>query len=148
MKIGDKSNYIAIKDLKSDPSLTPAMDGKFQDLMIECIQGRTPVFYATVPLCQCVPFDTDYRPDLHPVGKQAIEQTMDQWRKGNFKPLIAYQRGRWFVVSDDYIALFAALNGRPDYVPCWIMGKPDCEGPTDIQGPIALAEVKKVLGLE
>jgi hypothetical protein len=50
-------------------------------------------------------------------------------------------------VSDDYIVLFAALNGLPDYVPCWVLGKPEGDFAPDIQGPVASTDVAQLLGI-
>ena len=61
--------------------------------------------------------------------------------------LFVYQRGKWFVVSDDYIVLFAALNGLPDYVPCWVLGKPDGDLVRDVQGTVASKDVAQLLGI-
>jgi hypothetical protein len=105
------------------------------------------VYFATIPFALCVPFDLDYRPDKHAVGKQAIEATAQEWAAGKYSQMVVYQRGAWFVVADDYIPLFAALRGNPTYVPCWVLGKPDAEYTKDVQGPIAVKEVQKILGL-
>ncbi|MFN7936527.1 MAG: hypothetical protein U0R19_24610 [Bryobacteraceae bacterium] len=45
------------------------------------------------------------------------------------------------VRPDDYIPLFAALSGSPDYVPRWVFGKPDNNLARDVQGPIATEEI-------
>ncbi len=60
---------------------------------------------------------------------------IEEWSNGQVQKLFVYQRGKWFVVSDDYIVLFAALNGLPDYVPCWVLGKPEGDLVRDVQGP-------------
>jgi len=61
--------------------------------------------------------------------------------------MIAYPRGKWFVIADDYIRLFAAQRGRRESVICWILGKPDNELVRDLRGPIALEDVPKALGM-
>lgn len=134
-------------DIRSLPDLTPKHDERFSALLQCAASGDVPVYFAAVPLAICVPFDLDYRPDLHPVGEQAISQMIDGWTKGQFQKLFVYQRGKWFVVSDDYITLFAALQGQPDYVPCWVLGKPDSDLVRDVQGPIATKDVPKLLGI-
>ncbi len=82
------------------------------------------------------------------MGRQAIAQVFGAWSNGQFRNLFVYQRGKSFVVSDDYIPLFAALRGRPDYVPCWVFGRPDSDLARDVQGPIVQDDVLKILGLE
>lgn len=82
------------------------------------------------------------------MGRQTITQVFGAWSNGQFQNLFVYQRGKSFVVSDDYIPLFAALRGRPDYVPCWVFGRPDSDVARDVQGPIVQDDVLKTLGLE
>ena len=62
--------------------------------------------------------------------------------------MIAYPRGKWFVIADDYIRLFAALLTRPEHVMCWILGKPDNDRIRDVRGPLALEDVPRALGLK
>jgi hypothetical protein len=138
---------IAISDVHSLPDLTPKHDERFSALLQGAVSGDVPVYFAAVPLAICVPFDLDYRPDLHPAGAQAISQMTEAWNKGQFTKLFVYQRGNWFVVSDDYVTLFAAIGGLPDYVPCWILGKPDSDFVRDVQGPIASKDVPELLGI-
>jgi hypothetical protein len=139
-------NKIPTKDICSLPDLTPKHDERFSELLQGAVSGDVPVYFAAVPLAICVPFDPDYRPDLHPVGEQAISQMIEACRRGQFQKLSVYQRGKCFVVSDDYIPLFAALRGQPDYVPCWVLGKPDSGFVRDVQGPIAPGDIPKLLG--
>src|ERR1017187_1089710 len=94
---------IAVSDIHSMADLTPKHDERFSALLEGAVSGDVPVYFAAVPLAICVPFDLDYRPDLHPVGEQAISQMFDASSKGQFQNLFVYQRGKWFVVSDDYI---------------------------------------------
>jgi hypothetical protein len=147
MTNSDDIRRVPLNELHTLPELTPKHDETFLRLAQEAIQGTLPVYFAAVPLVLCVPFDPDYRPDRHPIGKQAIQAYAERGAKGNMQPIVVYPRGAWFVVSDDYITLFAAILGNPDYVPCWVMGKPDAEYARDIQGPIAVNEVPKALGL-
>jgi hypothetical protein len=137
----------AASDIHSLAGLTPRHDAQFSELLKRAISGNVPVYFAAVPLVLCVPFDLDYRPDLHSVGMSAISQMTDAWNNGNASKLVVYQRGKWFVVADDYIGLFAALSGLPDYVPCWVLGKPEGEHIRDVQGPIASAHVAGLLGM-
>lgn len=134
------ASKIPISSIKSIPELTPKRDERFMELANAAISGEVRVYFAAVPVALCVPFDLDYRPDLHPVGAQAISQMTENCRNGHFQRMFVYQRGKWFVVSDDYIVLFASLNGLPDYVPCWVLGKPESELVQDLQGPVVAKE--------
>lgn len=133
-------------NIHSVPELTPKRDERFLQLLQSAVGGKLPVFYGAVPLPLCVPFDLDYRPDLHPAGAGAIKQVIKDWEDNHLHHMFVYPRGRWLVVPDDYVTLFAALSGLPDYVPCWILGKPDNELIKDLQGPIAPDEIPRLLG--
>jgi hypothetical protein len=137
---------VPIDKLVTIPDLVPKRDDTFVRLLVEAVGGKVPVYLAAVPLVSCVPFDLDYRPDLHPVGAAAIRSVLEEVKPG--AAMIAYPRGKWFVIADDYIRLFAALRDRPDYIMCWILGKPDNELIRNIEGPVALKDVPKALGLK
>ena len=145
-----KMKIVRVKasDLKIDPSLQPKSDPEWLRLAEGALKGQVPVYFAAVPLILCVPFDLDYRPDLHPVGQQAIRAFIEMAQRRKFQNLIVYPRGKWFVISDHYIELFAALEGKPDLLPCFIMGKPENEMVQDLQGPIDPKDIRKVFGLE
>ena len=135
---------VRIDELHLIPDLTPK-DDRLTHLMQEAYEGRVPLFYAEVPLALCVPGDLDCRPDLHPAGKAAIRLAMENWRKQKPVSLLVYPRGVWFVVSDDYPALFACLRGLPEYVPCWVLGKPDSPVVKNVQGPIPIEDARRIL---
>ena len=129
------------EDPASLPTLTPQRDETFMQSPESALRGELPVYYAAVPLSACVPFDLDYRPDLHPAGAAAIEKATAACPSGKFEKLIVYQRGAWFIVSDDYIHVFAALQGLPDYVACKVLGKPEGNLVQGVQGPLAVEGV-------
>ena len=137
-----------VEKLGAIPGLVPKYDENFVRLLTEAVGGRVPVYLAGVPLMLCVPFDLEYRPDLHPVGAAAIRGIMKEAKLGRVAPMIAYPRGKWFVIADDYIRLFAALRSRSDYVMCWILGKPDNDGIRDVKGPVEVEDVPRALGLK
>ena len=146
MDENNKSEWINAADIKINESLVPKKDELFIDLLRQAIDGKTPLYYGSVPIGLCIPFDPDYRPDTHPIGMQAIDQTYNDALAGNMQPLFVYQRGYWFVVSDDYITLFVALRGLLEYVPCWIIGMPNHDLVKDIEGPIAKERILRILG--
>jgi len=133
--------------LQNHPDLTPKRDERMLVLMEQATRGELPLFFGAVPLGLILPFDLDYRPDLHPVGKQLIDLAFQEGSEGKLHHIIVYPRGLWFVSSDDYAYLLAAIRGRADYVPCWILGRPDNDLVKDVQGPIAVAEIPKFFGL-
>ena len=135
------------EDIQIDPTLSPAHDLEFLRRLEAVLKGSEPVFFAAVPTSLCLPFDPDYRPDLHPVGVAAIAEAATNACSGHHQKLVTYQRGYWFVIADDYIPYFAALHGLPDYLPCFILGQPDHPLLKDIQGPIDRDSFRDYVGL-
>ena len=142
-----KSTRTPVSELRLIPDLVPKHDERLSELMQQALAGKVAIYFAAVPVCLCVPFDLDYRPDQHPIGVAAVRETAERWRNGHFQNLLVYQRGVWFVIADDYIPLFAAISGMPDYVPCWILGKPESDHVKDVQGPLAQKDVCRILGV-
>ena len=142
------TEYVDPNDLNTHPDFNPNIDDKFIELMQSAMEGETPVFYAAVPLCICIPFDIDYRPDKPEIGKQLIEEYYQGFENNDFPPLIVYPNGKWFIVSDDYMKLFAYLRGNPTHVPCYIMGDTDNNLIQNKQGPINPKDLGKIFGFE
>lgn len=115
--------------------------------MEKALAGAVPVFFATIPLGAVIPFDPDYDPTRHPAGEAAVRECTERWGAGQPDRLLVYQRGPWFVVADDYIPLFAALRGLPDYVPCYVLDAPVGDTAQAVQGPLRQADVRGCLGL-
>jgi hypothetical protein len=138
-----KSEQISEEGL---PGLQPLKDEVFLYLLKEAISGKLSVYFAAVPLELIEPFDKKYNPSLHPVGMAAIQQVMTDWENGHFANSWVYPKDGNFILSDDYIIYFAALEGQPDYIPCLILGDPHQDGVKDIQGPLSLGFIKKQLG--
>lgn len=126
---------VPVSDLKVDLRLAPKRDQKFVELLQRAIRGEVPVYFAQVPLLLCVPFDLDHRSDLNTVTASAVRQIAGQIRRHQMPNLFVYPRGKWFVVADDYLPFFAAIEERLD-VPCWVLGAIENPLVEKIQGPI------------
>jgi hypothetical protein len=138
---------VPVSELRIDPQMAPKRDERFVELLRAAVKGETPVYFAQIPLLLCVPFDLDYRPDLHPVTASAIRQIAEQVRKRHSPALFVYPRGKWFIIADDYLPFFAAVEERLEYVPCWVFGAIENPLVEKIQGPINPKEFRTdVLG--
>jgi hypothetical protein len=82
MKPSDQARITPSK-FPSLPDLTPKHDERLMALLKGAFSGDVPVYFAAVPLALCVPFDLDYRPDLHPVVRKAISQMTEEWSNRN-----------------------------------------------------------------
>lgn len=125
----------------------PPDDPLFAYLLDETIAGRVPVYFASIPLKIIRPFAPDFHPETHPIGKEMVEAITADWREGHFHFMWVYPKGGHFVMSDDYLTFASAVQGQPDFMPCWVLGDPRLPGVKDIQGPIRHEDVRKLLGL-
>ncbi|NUQ45060.1 MAG: hypothetical protein HUU22_03390 [Phycisphaerae bacterium] len=111
------------------------------------LTGEVPVYFAAVPLSLLRPFSPDYDVERHPVGRAAVEALMQECAAGRYARAWVYERDNAFIVADDYVILAAARRGQPDYVPCWVLGRPISADVVDVQGPIDPHSVRRLLGL-
>jgi len=139
---------VPIDSISESPGLQPKIDENLIGLMQSAYEGRTPVYFGAIPAAIIVPFDIDYRPDLHPIGKQVISTYYEERKQVHLHHLLVSPLGICFIVSDHYISLFAALKGRAEYLPCWILGESENTFVKDLQGPIAQDDIPKILGWE
>ena len=135
------------EDIKTAHGLNPKIDEYFIELISKASDGRLPVYYAAIPTPWIIPFDVEYRPDLHPMGKQLIETYIQDLDDDKYHPLLVYPKGKWFVCPDSYIELFAALSGNPAYMPCYIFGDTNHENVKSLKGPLPVTDVQKITGL-
>jgi hypothetical protein len=139
---------VNLKDIHTHPDLSPKLDETFISLMQKALEGEVPVYFAAVPLVLCVPFDLDYRPDLHHIAAQVIAEYAKDLNNKTFHKMLVYPRGKWFIVGDHYLELFSTFEALPAYAPCWILGKLDNEHVRDLQGPISPDDFKKIFGYD
>jgi hypothetical protein len=137
-----KTNKISKEGL---PGLQPLKDEVFLYLLEQALSGKLFVYFAAVPFNLIEPFDKEYNPKLHPIGAAAIKTTMDLWLNNQFTNCWVYPKNNKFILSDDYIPYFAAIEGQPDYLPCFVLGDPNIEGVVDIKGPLTVDSIKKHL---
>ncbi len=137
-----------IGELKTLPGLDPKIDDHFVDLIQRALKGRVPVYFAAVPLALIVPFDIDYRPDLHPLGKQLIDEYTENWKKNEYSNIMVYPKGKWFICPDDYLVLFGAIKTSPSHIGCAIFGEYDNDDVELIKGPLPVTDVQKMFGVK
>jgi hypothetical protein len=133
-------------EIQALAGLQPLFDPVFDHLLENAIQGRVEVYWATVPVQIIRPYDPDYDPTKHPVGRLGVDAFDRAWRLGNSTPVWLYQKGSEFVLSDDYVVWEAVKALHVESVPALILGKPVHEGLRDIVGPLDQAAVRNALG--
>jgi hypothetical protein len=126
----------------------PPTDPVFQYLLQEALIGTLEVFFAAVPLLRVKRYSPQFRPENSSEGREVIAQITAEWRRGEFKKLWVYPKGDLFVSADDYFTLAAAEAGEPDFLPCWVLGRPRTDITKDIQGPIDQKALRKMFELD
>lgn len=104
-----------------------------------------PVYFAGIPLERLRRFSQSFHPENSPGGDEVVSAIMRRWRSGDFFKIWVYPSGDQFIVSDDYFTLAAAEIGRPDFLPCWVLGTVPTAHAIDIQGPCPVEWVKETL---
>jgi hypothetical protein len=137
---------VSVDEIDALLGLRPLRDDILGYLLQRALDGLVPVYFAAVPRTLIRPFDPEYDPAKHPVGAAAIEQTMAEWRAGRFPHVWVYPSRDEYVLSDDYIPWAAALRGRPDFLPCWVLGYPSVPGTVDTHGPVEQQRVRSLIG--
>src|SRR5665213_2755357 len=123
-------------ELKANPDWQPPDDLVFQYLLQEAATGGVPVYFAAVPLASLVRFAPTFAPEKTEDGEAPVLQIMQQWREGKTTNMWVYPRGDMFVVADDYFTLAAAERGKPDFVPCWVLGEVKNKSAEQVQRPM------------
>jgi hypothetical protein len=136
------------KEVHERSDWRPPRDPIFGYLLEQACLGALPVYFAAVPTARVVRHDPAFRPERSPDGEKVVQRLMADWREGKFHNLWVYPRGDLFVCSDDYFTLAAAERGQPDYLPCWVLGRPDTAIAKDIQGPIDPVALNRMLGIQ
>ena len=140
-----REEKVKIEDLELS-EYQPQKDEILIYLWEQALAGRTPVYFAAIPLKMIEPFDKEYDPRKHPIGNKAIEAIMEDWRNNKFQYTWVYPRDDKYILSDDYMVYYAALTGQPDFMPCLVLGKPENDAIKDIQGPLDIIAIRKYLG--
>jgi hypothetical protein len=137
---------VKVSEIRKMPGLTPPIDAVLVYLISRAAEGHLPVYFGAIPLNLVRPFSTEYDPRRHPIGRQAVDAMKRDWQAGNFSKLWVYPDGSTYVMSDDYITFYAAQEGQPDFLPCFILGETEDSRIEDLQGPIQVSDVRKALG--
>jgi hypothetical protein len=127
---------ISPEALNADNRFKPPHDEVFDALFGLAMQGDLLVYFAAVPFRLIKPFSEEFRFAMIPNGQQIIDSIIDDAIRGSFAKIWVYEKGDSFIMSDDYPAYEACLQGQPDYVPCWTLGRPRNPLVEQVQGPV------------
>jgi hypothetical protein len=111
----------------------------------QAIKGSIQVYFAAIPFSLIEPYDKEFDLRKHPVGIKVVNAIIEEWKKNQFKAVWVYPKGDKYILSDDYAIYYAAVAIKPDYLPCYILGKPIDERIKDVKGPIAPKEIKSLI---
>jgi len=128
------------KTIVLDNQFKPPSDDTFDTLFTLAIQGDLNVYFGVVPLGLIKPFSDTFKFAQAPNGQEIIDSIVAEALRGNFAKIWIYEKGDLFVMSDDYATYEACLQGQPDYVPCWVLGRPRNTLVKNVQGPVDARE--------
>jgi hypothetical protein len=136
------------QDLKPYPGTKPPDDPVFKYLLQEGVFGNLPIYYAEISRKRVERFDPAFRPEQTEIGRSVVRRIMEDWQRGHFAVIWVYPKGDRFVSADDYLVLAAADAGEPDFLPCYVLGRPSDSAANNIQGPLDQAKMRKKLGID
>ena len=145
MSMFRRPEKMKVSEIEALAGLRPLHDPVFSHLLEGALAGRVPVYSCEIPPGLIRPFDRDYAPSRHPVGRAAIQDTIRRWVQGDVHKVWVYQEEQHFVLSDDYIVWEAVKQGPPAVLPCWLLGTPSNASIRHVQAPFQFAVIKRLL---
>jgi hypothetical protein len=116
--------WIDPRELIGENEFKPPHDEIFDMLFGLAMHGDLSVFFGAIPLQLIRPFSDEFKFASIPNGPEIITAIVDEALNGNLPRLWVYEKGEYFVMSDNYPGYEACIQGQPDFVPCWILGRP------------------------
>lgn len=145
IKMIAEEQIVSIDRIKVDPLMTPPEDKVLLHMMQQAIDGTTPVYRAKIPLSLIKPFATDYKP-THPGFQAVFNSVLQHATSSGIPPMLVYQSGKYFVMSDDYPIYFAAKHLNLESVTCNIIGEFNALNVSSPEGPLPPNAVRSVFG--
>jgi hypothetical protein len=136
-------HWIDPRELIGENQFKPPHDEIFDMLFGLAMHGDLSVFFGAIPLQLIRPFSDEFKFASIPNGPEIITAIVDEALNGNFPRLRVYEKGEYFVMSDNYPGYEACIQGQPDFVPCWILGRPRNSLVEQVQGPV---DARRVAG--
>ena len=102
----------------------PPQDSRLLHLLSEAGDGRCPLYFAVVPIKYVRVFSASYKPVSWEPWKVAVDLFKDVLSNKKSVPLLVYQEGDFFIVSDDYPAYYAHLETDEEMALCFVLGTP------------------------
>ena len=94
------------------------------------------VWIAVIPAIYVKPFDLDYYPtDFPPFLPFIMQLKYEIGKKKEYPRIWVYQRGRFFIASDDYPQYHAYLESECPFIVGIVLGKPDHPAVSKVSGP-------------
>ncbi|MGQ0564494.1 MAG: hypothetical protein ACT4OK_05415 [Gemmobacter sp.] len=131
-------------------TFAPPDDNKFQLLLSRATKGLVPVFgvaleTAQIRLRRAFP---SHRPELTRDGGQVVLAMAEAWKAGNPVRPWLYVSGGEYIIADDYHWLALIEKYEVESFSAQVLGEPLTEGLLDKVGPLPIARVRSLLGIE
>lgn len=138
---------VPVESIHPDPDNHPPQDDALIALLMDLANGRTKMFWAAIPLRYVRPFSPTYKPMSWAPWEQLFNEYVERIKNNKFPPLLTYQVGDFYVLSDDYAQYYAYLECDSEYAHCYVIGAPRGDHAAKVR-PATEAETKRQLGLD
>jgi hypothetical protein len=101
---------IPIASINGKSEFTPPEDTSLSQLLTSSSLGKVEVFKAWVDTALVRPCAPGFNPFKHPPGSDLLEQCVSRMRDDGVPAIWVYPSHGKFVMSDDYLVYYAALQ--------------------------------------
>ncbi len=124
----NKPKSMKLADLHVDKEFAPPQDPVFMEKYIAYEKGDLALHIIMVPAVFVVPYSLEYFPEKWTPFLPFINELRQKIEKEDFKNFpypYVYQKGRHFVVSDDYPSYYAFVESGKAWMFCKCLGEPN-----------------------
>lgn len=128
----------------------PPHDPCFNKLLESALSGNVPVYGAVLEAAKVRVrrFDDGFRPENSIEGQKVLASLMQGWDTGRpIQPWLYVEKGA-YVCADDYFFVALLERGHPSTFAAQILGRPLEDGLVQEVGPLPLAQVRVMLGIQ
>lgn len=127
----------------------PPHDPYFNKQLEAALSGNVPVYGVVLETAEvCVRrFDDGFRPENSIEGQKVLASLMQGWNTGRPVQPWLYVEKDVYVCPDDYFFVALLELGRPPTFGAQVLGQPLRKGLMQEVGPLPLAQVRTMLGI-
>jgi hypothetical protein len=116
------------------------------DLFKNAYNGKLQAHFANIPIESIKLFDNKFFARAKKFDREEVELSIciqEEYILNEDEIFLwVYPKNGDFILSDDYFSYEAFRRLEFDFLPCIVLGEPEAPGVEDIQGPIALGDLR------